>query len=170
MSYLGFTCLYIMALWDYWPILGLLFGWLVSRLVGWLVLLFSSNCLDFYVRPNCKLVSTNGYMLLNASSCPWHTVRPKKPKRWSLKQRKVYCRTKQESVALPSAQNTPDSSEGLGKAFQKARWGEGLGQSQGLWSACAPFSLWLVDIEITGQLTLSILRSQKVWGLCAPHH
>ena len=41
------------------------------------------------------ILTINGVLLLNTSLCARHTARPNKLKRWSLEQRKVYCRTVQ---------------------------------------------------------------------------
>ena len=83
----------------------------------------------------------------------------------SLEQRKVYCRTKQgEWVAC--AQKTLNSPEGFSKEFLKVRWGRDIPGY--VTSSCK--ILWLVNAEITGQLTLSILRCQKVRGLRAHDH
>ena len=55
---------------------------------------------------------------------------------------------------------TPNSPKGLSKAFLKASWGS-IAPGYVI-SSCA--ILWLVDVEVIGQLTLSILRHQKVPG------
>ena len=49
------------------------------------------------------------WVLLNGSSCAWHTGRTDKPKCQSLEQRKVYCRAMQGDRCLPS----PEPPEGF---------------------------------------------------------
>ena len=59
-------------------------------------------------------------MLAKASSCARCTVRPNKPKRWSLEQRKVYYGAKQgDGVFVPLL--TPNSLKGFSKASLKVR-------------------------------------------------
>ena len=62
-------------------------------------------------------------LFLNASLCAQHTVRPNKPKLWSLEQRKFYCRAMQRDGWL-MLQN-PKLWEGFSKALRNARWERG---------------------------------------------
>ena len=71
-------------------------------------------------------------MLLNASSCARRTVRPNKPKRRSLEQRKVYCRACQETGVLCS--ENPKLPEGFPQSIFKDKGREGCGR---LWHLSA---------------------------------
>ena len=68
------------------------------------------------------------------------------PKRWSLEQRKIYCRAKQGDGWFMPPQ-TPNCPMGFRKAFLKARWGRGVARY--VISSCT--IPWLVDGEVTGQ-------------------
>lgn len=61
----------------------------------------------------------------------------------------------------PPPQNS-ELPEGFSKAFLKVRWGRGVPGY--VISSCT--TLWVVD----GWWTVSVLRGQKVWRLCAPNH
>ena len=67
-------------------------------------------------------------VLTNAGLCAQPTVRPNKPKLWSLEQRKFYCRAMQGEQA-PQIPNSP-------KGFSKALLKQGEG---GAWLVVADF-------------------------------
>ena len=82
-------------------------------------------------------------VLLNAWSCAQRTVRPNKPKCWSLEHRKFYCRTKQGEQVACDPPKTKLSSGFQGRSFynQNLRWG-----LQGVWL------FGLVGGEVTGSV------------------
>lgn len=87
-----------------------------------------------------------------------HIVRPNRPKHESLEEKKVCSRAEQgecskepvSTLPLPTPK-TLNSPRGFSKPFLKARWRKGVLTHS-----------TLADFEVTGRLTLSILRHQKV--------
>ena len=80
------------------------------------------------------------------------------PKYLSFEQRKVYCRAKpEERMAHAPKPWTPQM-----VSKDQVREGEVTGY---VISLCTIH--WLADVEVTEWVTLSVLRCQKVWGLCA---
>ena len=96
---------------------------------------------------------------------PWGTVRPQAQNCWSLKLRKVYCKTEQgDQVA--HAQETPGLPEGFQQSAFKGQVRKGMPGSE--ISSC--IILLLVDGEVAAWLTVSILRCQEVCGLLVHDH
>ena len=78
---------------------------------------------------------------------------------------RVWSRALQKEQVAHAPQN-PELPKGVSKAFLKARWGRGTPGY--VISSCT--ILWLVDVEVTGRLTSSVLRCQYVGGLWAHDH
>ena len=104
-------------------------------------------------------------MLLNASLCVMHSE-AKQTETSEFGAEKGLLQGHARRTGGLSSPQTPNSLKDFSKAFLKARWGRGVPGY--VISSCT--ILWLVDVEVTGQLTVSILRHQKVRGLRAHEH